>query len=182
MCCRIKHIARCVLQHLRMSGIHSKFFRALNSLLGNGLLLQGGLREIWHVACILYKPAARQELARTCFDGGHWRDRRCSRSRLFLLAERGEAIRSRDIPAALGAWGFHLRVSSRTGTPVSPSACDGKPGAPPSRAYERVRFTKRSLRSLVISPGLPSPIGRPSSSITAITSAALPVRKHSSQT
>ena len=44
----------------------------------------------------------------------------------------------------------------------------------------RVSSRKRSSRSFVIGPGLPSPIVRPSRLMTATTSAALPVRKHSS--
>lgn len=43
-------------------------------------------------------------------------------------------------------------------------------------------FLNASPSRNVIGPGLPSPIGRPSILVTEITSAALPVKKHSSET
>ena len=46
--------------------------------------------------------------------------------------------------------------------------------------YSRVSLWKRSLRSRVIGPGTPPPIARLSTFTTGITSAAVPVRKHSS--
>ena len=46
--------------------------------------------------------------------------------------------------------------------------------------YSRVNRTNASAGCFVIGPYLPLPIGRPSHSVTAMTSAAVPVRKHSS--
>ena len=47
-------------------------------------------------------------------------------------------------------------------------------------SHSRVSCRKRSRSCLVIGPGLPVPISRPSHFTTGITSAAVPVRKHSS--
>ena len=47
-------------------------------------------------------------------------------------------------------------------------------------SYVRTRVWKAVVRRFVIGPGVPGPIVRPSMSTTGITSAAVPVRKHSS--
>ena len=49
-----------------------------------------------------------------------------------------------------------------------------------SRAYRRTSAWKSAVSRFVTGPGTPAPIFRPSISTTGITSAAVPVRKHSS--
>src|SRR6056297_1593494 len=74
-----------------------------------------------------------------------------------------------------------------------PSLADGAIGVPESALHLGKRrqpagdspwtsFRNASLSLRVIGPGLPSPMSRPSSRTAGITSAALPVKKHSSAT